>query len=658
MTQSGSDRRKARGGWVRCAGWLLAVVGLILLIFWGVRVIRTGISLRARLAQLQAMADKPSLVNPAVACELAHGLRTDIVALKHDIGGLVNLAPLLGGLPRVGGDLRAAPHLLTIAEGLSEVGEVTCQGLRPLLSTLGGHASQEQKLSLHDALRVVTQNQATWQVAITAATRAEDAWRQVDAAAFSPTLARKLALLDRGLPLLRQGFSALTVAPQLLGMDRPRTYLVLALNEDELRPGGGFITGVGEIRVQAGNVITMTFRDSYAVDDFTQPYPDPPEPMRRFMGLDLLVLRDSNWSPDFPTAARQAAALYRPGYPVEVDGVIAMDQRAVQGLVEALAPLSIGADSETVTGETIIPFIRRAWAPEGGKLTTEWSKQRKSFMGPLAAAVWQRIEQGQVNWSKLIQTVLGLVEGKHLLAYFSNPVAEAVLAAQGWDGSLQPGPGDFLAIIDANLGYNKTNARIRQAGIYQVDLRTAQPQASLVLTYTHTASGNYPCLPEIEWNPVYDQMMDRCYWDYLRVYVPQGSQLLAATRIPVPADATWDKLGASGEVIERPAPEGPWLSLEVLSLLPPTTTQTRSFTMTLPSDVVQWQGDVGQYMLRLVKQPGAAPYPMIVRVHPPDRGTVLDASPDPSRLDDDGWLEYRLTLDRDQTIRLHWKRAE
>ena len=504
----------------------------------------------------------------------------------------------------------------------------------------------------------MTQDQATWQGASTAATQAEEAWRQVDVAALSQTLARQLALLDSGLPFLRQGFSALTVAPQLLGTDRPRTYLVLALNEDELRPGGGFITGVGEIHVEAGNVITMTFRDSYAVDDFTQPYPDPPEPMRRYMGLDLLVFRDSNWSSDFPTAARQAVALYRPGYPVEVDGVIALDQRAVQGLVGALAPLSIGADSEPVTGETIISFIRRAWEPEDGKLTGDWLKQRKSFMGPLAAAIWRRIEHGQVDWSKLIRTVSGLVEGKHLLVNFSEPAAEAVLAAQGWDGSLQRGAGDFLAIIDANLGYNKTNARIQQAATYEVDLRTAQPQASLVLTYTHTASGNYPCLPETEWDPVYDQMMDRCYWNYLRVYVPQGSRLQAATRIPVPADATWDKLGASGEVIERPAPEGPWLSLEVLSLLPPATTQTRGFTMTLPSGVVQLQGDVGQYMLRLVKQPGAAPYPVIVRVHPPDRGTVLDASPDPSRLDGDGWLEYRLTLDRDQTVRVHWKRAE
>ena len=36
---------------------------------------------------------------------------------------------------------------------------------------------------------------------------------------------------------------------------------------------------------------------------------------------------------------------------------------------------------------------------------------------------------------------------------------------------------------------------------------------------------------------------------------------------------------------------------------------------------IQWQGDVGQYVLHLVKQPGVAPYPVIVRVHLPDRGT-------------------------------------
>jgi len=174
----------------------------------------------------------------------------------------------------------------------------------------------------------------------------------------------------------------------------------------------------------------------------------------------------------------------------------------------------------------------------------------------------------------------------------------------------------------------------------------------------HTTPDNYSCHYETRYDPVYDQMMDGCYWDYLRVYVPQGSQLQAATRILVPVNATWDKLGSSGEVIERSAPEGPWLSLEVLSLLSPATTQTRSFTVTLPSDVVQSQGNAGKYMLRLVKQPGASPYPVVLRVHPPDRSTLLDASPEPGGMDSDGRLEYRLMLDRDQMVRLHWRIAE
>ena len=151
MIHSGSDRRRARRFWIKSAGWLLIIACLAALIFWGVRVIRTGLSLRAHLAQVQAIADKPGLVNPEAACELAYGLRSDIVALEHDIGGLVNLAPLLGGLPKVGGDLRAAPHLLTVAERLSGVGEVTCRSLGPLLGALGDHASQEQKLSFQDA---------------------------------------------------------------------------------------------------------------------------------------------------------------------------------------------------------------------------------------------------------------------------------------------------------------------------------------------------------------------------------------------------------------------------------------------------------------------------------------------------------------------------
>ncbi|MDY7080756.1 MAG: DUF4012 domain-containing protein, partial [Chloroflexota bacterium] len=339
--------------WLKWGSLAIVLLGVVLLVVWGVRVAQTGLSLWENLAQVQALADDPQSLDPAVVCGLVQDLREDVVKLQVQVGGVARLGPALGWLPKVGGDLQAAPHLLTVAGGLTEAGSLGCDAMEPALDAfLGG--SQNSDFSLEWMTGLLAEKKPDLEQALAAVNRSQDAWAQIEADNLSPRLARETALLEQGLPLLQAGLSAATIVPDLLGMDEPRTYLVVALNEDELRPGGGFISGVGEVWLEAGQLVTMTFRDSYAVDDFTQPYPDPPEPMRRYMGIDLWVFRDSNWSPDFPTAARQAISLYRPGYPVSVDGVIALDQQAVQALVSAVGPLKLEGVDEPVTGETII----------------------------------------------------------------------------------------------------------------------------------------------------------------------------------------------------------------------------------------------------------------------------------------------------------------
>src|SRR5213596_1610256 len=41
----------------------------------------------------------------------------------------------------------------------------------------------------------------------------------------------------------------LRLAPGLAGLDRPKTYLILVENEDELRATGGYITAAGTVTV-------------------------------------------------------------------------------------------------------------------------------------------------------------------------------------------------------------------------------------------------------------------------------------------------------------------------------------------------------------------------------------------------------------------------
>lgn len=149
--------------------------------------------------------------------------------------------------------------------------------------------------------------------------------------------------------------------------------------------------------------------------------------------------------------------------------------------------------------------------------------------------------------------------------------------------------------------------------------------------------------------------MDRCYWDYLRVYVPQGSQLLDATRIPIPGEARFSGEGESGEIVIQPAEEGPWLMFAVLGLLPPSVAQARTFIWTLPADVVQWEADEGGYSLWVQKQPGTRGHPLTVRVRLPEGSALLDAAPEPSAVEGD-WVIYRMLLDRDREFRLHFRR--
>ncbi len=648
------------GVWPKWLGIGLLVLGVFFLVGWGIRLAWLGRSLWHDLAALEALAESPETLDPVVACDLLRDTRDHLVALNRQAGGLVQVGPSLGWLPVVGGDLAAAPHLLAVGDGLTEAGSLMCDAFGPALAAFGGDSSQGG-MSPEELVRLLADARPTIEQALVATRRARSAWAQVDVQTLSSRLARKVVLLDQGLPLLEAGLSAAHIAPDLLGTDGPRTYLALALNEDELRAGGGFISGVGEVRIQAGRLVTMTFRDSYAVDDFTLPYPTPPEPIRRFMGITLWVFRDANWSPDFPSAMETAIPLYRPkpaeSRPATIDGVIALDQRALQRLVGAIGPLDLGDAGEPVTGETILSYIRAVWNPEGGQTTGGWWSQRKSFMGTVARAAWARVEEGDVDWVKLAQTLWELLEEKHVFVYLRHPEAASLLAAQGWDGSLRPDPvaRDFLMVLDTNMGYNKVNARVEEALTYEVDLRRSPPVATLTLHYTHTGQLVGPCQHAPHYGAVYEDMMNRCYWDYIRVYVPDGSRLVDATHIPVPGDALLSGEDYAGDVSVWPAEEGPWVVFGVLGLVLPSSTQTRQFTWTLPTDVVQWDGDTGRYVLRVQKQAGTAGHPLTVRIRLPEGSELTTATPAPQAMGTDQ-VTYRTRLRQDRVFVLRFRR--
>ncbi len=206
-------------------------------------------------------------------------------------------------------------------------------------------------------------------------------------------------------------------------------------------------------------------------------------------------------------------------------------------LVGALGPLQVPGINEPVTGENAIAWMQRAWqAPPTTESTiqdanlAEWFAKRKDFMAELVAAALAKLEGGSdLDVTALGRAVYAMLEGRHLQVAVDDPVLAKVLAERGWDGGLRPpAASDFLAVIDSNVGFNKANAAIGQQIAYRVEPADGGLTATLTLTYTHNAApgSEEVCDRSPRYGDSYDEMIRRCYWSYLRVYAPGGSELL------------------------------------------------------------------------------------------------------------------------------------
>ena len=631
--------------------WALILLPLVWLGWKALRIIQLAQAVRAEVSILQGLASNPTPEGIVSAGATIAAARRDILALRDEARPWLWTAPLLDWLPDYGSDLGHAEPLLDWASGLVVAADETYTGLLPLMRAAWGEGAHPIPAEMVGHLAAA---QPRFALARQALAEAEAACARLPADELSPQLQNAVEKIDPLLPRLRSGLDILSEAPALLGADRPKTYLILLQNEDELRPTGGFITAVGTITLDGGQVTHLRIETSLLVDDFSKPYPTPPEPLFQYLNARLWLLRDSNWSPDFPTSAARAETLYNLARPEQpLDGVVALDQAAVRTLMRVIGPVTL-ADGETVDAGNVIDYMHRvAWAnvPSQG-FTNEWWLHHKDFIQQLAAAMLAKV--GQVSWLDLGQVMLKILDERHMLLWLKGQLA-SVLASEDWGGAIQPGEADFLMVVDANLGFNKANAAVQMQFHYTVDLLTpSSPTATLTVVYFNPAPGELPCRHDPD-PSAFDQYADairRCYWNYLRVYTPQETTLLTATPHDVPGE--WMLLGQAvpGMVRVEPGENGTH-SFGTLLVVPFSATLTTEFQYTLAPGAVTTPsaGDEFTYQLHVQKQPGARDIPLSLSVQLPPQAELVEASPEGAETDGAWTLEVLLTKDTDVKLR-------
>jgi hypothetical protein len=205
----------------------------------------------------------------------------------------------------------------------------------------------------------------------------------------------------------------------------------------------------------------------------------------------------------------------------------------------------------------------------------------------------------------------------------------SLLERNYWDGAVRPGEGDFLMVVDSNIGFNKASAMIKTSLTYEVDLSNPiSPQSRLTVDHENQAEGVAVCK---HWSKIKSEgeqyyPVSDCYWNYLRVYTPQGTKVVDASPQDIPdnwmiimretpsqvdvLDEEIDGVQAFGTL--QVVPGGQVLSVDFKFALPPRVLKNRNAS------------NMKVYHLRVQKQPGTGAVPLILRVQLPKNSDIVE----------------------------------
>lgn len=399
-----------------------------------------------------------------------------------------------------------------------------------------------------------------------------------------------LGLIPAGDEQKQEWRTMLKVADYMLQKDgKERTFLVLMQNNLEIRPGGGYIGTFGILKVKNGSLASFETHDLSNFDGRIPDTVEPPYPMKETLRIPSWKLRDSNYSPDFPTNALKAEEFYHMGQGQEqFDGVFAVTANVLTSLLTVTGPITVPGYPGTFNSDSAILSLEYQVEKGFNEQGIERG-DRKMVMKDLAQAIMEKLSRLTVS-EKLdaAKMIVRDLNQKDIQLYFHDPTVQQIVAKSNWGGITDATwDKDYLMAVDANLGAYKSDYYVKRSIDYSVNLAGDVPRAHLKITYQHTAK-------QKDW-------MTKDYLTYLRVYTQDGSWLTKWTNTSDPKFGTEFGKKYFGVIVKVPLG----------------TTKTIELDYTLPKNFTE------QYDLKVQKQAGINDVPFTY--HFIDKqGTVTD----------------------------------
>ncbi len=309
----------------------------------------------------------------------------------------------------------------------------------------------------------------------------------------------------------------------ILGEKIDKRYLLVFQNNAEARASGGFVGSYALLDLSQGKIKNLEIPKggSYDTEGGLRRFVNPPAALK--LVDNNWKFWDSNWWPDWPTSAKQLAWFLAESNGPTVDGVLAITPDLLEGLLTITGPIDLSTEHGLVVDATNF----RSTVQDHVENKVSGQDQPKKIIGDLAMKILEKLPGSlgeQKNVATLLKVISEQITSRHILCYFNNKNIQEKWESLGWSGklvNLEKGQ-DYLQVVNTNIAGGKTDLKIRQTVEQKIEI---QPDGRVINDVTiireHTGEkreGLYG-VRNVNW---------------LRLYVPEGSQLISADGFSTP----------------------------------------------------------------------------------------------------------------------------
>ncbi len=432
---------------------------------------------------------------------------------------------------------RSARSLLEVGNKMSQAGQLLAMGF--------GKVFDDPDRGLMERLEVMR----TYSLGVLPLLAdAQTAAQKIDLSSIPEEQKENAKLLPDKIGQAKESIRELAIITEVLtaflGKNESRNYLLVFQNQTELRPTGGFMGSLAEISLENGKITSVKVPKGgpYDLKGQLMARVLPPRPLQLINSL--WQLQDANWFPDFYKSALKIRWFWSKSGQPTIDGVIAVNSGFMEKILEVTGPVSLPEYDKVITAENFLIETQKA-------VELEYDKQAntpKKFIGDLFEVLMERSKSFDTNqWLSLASAASQALETKDIQIAMFRPEEEESVEQFGWQGKLKPTSGDSLAIIGANIAGQKTDGVIKEVVDHVAEI---QADGSIIdtLRLTRTHQGIKGELFKGVRNV-----------QYLRIYVPKGSEILAAQGFDPPASDLYKN------ILDTDQPDSDLLAVEQTS---------------------------------------------------------------------------------------------